>query len=403
MSDPPQKKMTTEEAIMEIRALQIKHDQEIKEIQGQMVTTSEETKLITAQTKQIVEDSAMTFAYMRKEMSDLKLAFLGTRTTGQHDEQSQSDNNQNGTSFSLPSQQADQNRNISSPITTSDNSSIHNNLPESNYNKTQTIFTPSTTNAPVFHGNPSERPGQFLNRIKEYTKTAHMWGEDTLLRRISYYLQDEALDWYCQLNNYHDMPTSWSEFKQVFIEHFNPPILKTQQQWNECVQNKEETIKQFMVRLRVLWEEQFPQETEADLVDHLLCKMRPATLNLIGYPENASLQQILLQAQRAEEFLCRQTRQGNRLNNSTNNTTYNNNNNYVNKNTSASNKTNEYNQSFNNSKNNMSYQRTQNNPVDEQKFSCYICGRYNHRARDCWYKNGHTSNYPQQSTSQSKN
>jgi len=225
-----------------------------------------------------------------------------------------------------------------------------------------------------------------------------------LLRRISQFLKDDALDWYCQLRNYQYLPRSWAEFKQIFIAQFNSPIRRAQhqQQWNECKQNKEETINQFIVRLRALWEEQFPQQTETDLVNHLLCKMRPDMLNIIGCPRNASLQQILIEAQRVEEILYYRTQQGNQSNSSTNSATYNNNN-YVKKNNSTNNKTSEYNQTFNNTSNNTSYQRTQRNQADEQNLSCYNCGRSNHRARDCWYKKGYISNYSQQSTPHSKN
>jgi hypothetical protein len=399
------KTMTTEEAIMEIRSLQLKHNQEIKDMQEKIAINSEETKKISEQTRRITEESTMTWAVMRKDMHDMLNDFLNRKTNTHQDEQSQQlDNNQNGISFPLLSKQTCQDRDISSPITTNESSCIHNNLPEINDNKVQTILMPSTTTAPIFHGYSSERPGQFLNRIKEYTETAHMWGEDMLLRRISQFLKDDALDWYCQLRNYHYLPRSWAEFKQMFIAQFNSPIRRAQrqQQWNECKQSKEETINQFIVRLRALWEEQFPQQTEADLVNHLLCKMRPDMLNIIGCPRNASLQQILLEAQRVEEILYHRTQQGNQANNSNNSTTYNNNN-YVNKNKYTNNKTNEYNQPFNNTTNNMSYQRAQRNQVDEQTFPCYNCGRSNHRARDCWYKKEYTSNYSQQPTSYSKN
>jgi hypothetical protein len=203
----------------------------------------------------MTEESSMTWAIMRKEMQDIKNGLLNGRTNTHHDEQTQQlHSNQNGISFPLLPKQTCQDRNISSPITTSESSCIHNNLPEINDNKAQTILMPSTTTASIFHGYSSERPGQFLNRIKEYTETAHMWGEDMLLRRISQLLKDDALDWYCQLRNYHYLQRSWAEFKQLFIAQFNYPIRRAQRQqrWNECKQNKEETINQFIVRLRAL-------------------------------------------------------------------------------------------------------------------------------------------------------
>ncbi|CAF4996373.1 unnamed protein product, partial [Rotaria magnacalcarata] len=39
---------------------------------------------------------------------------------------------------------------------------------------------------------------------------------------------------------------------------------------------------EFIIRLRAIWVEQFPQETEADLVKHLFCKIRPDMLNVMG-------------------------------------------------------------------------------------------------------------------------
>jgi hypothetical protein len=47
MTDETKKTMTTKEAIMEIRALQLKHNQEIREIQEKIATNSDETKRIS--------------------------------------------------------------------------------------------------------------------------------------------------------------------------------------------------------------------------------------------------------------------------------------------------------------------------------------------------------------------
>ena len=88
-------------------------------------------------------------------------------------------------------------------------------------------------------------------------------------------------------------------------------MVQHQQQWNECKQKQEETISEFIVRLRALWVEQFPVETEADLVKHLFCKMRPDILNIMGCPQNTSLQDVLLEAQRVEEILYHRTKDHN--------------------------------------------------------------------------------------------
>ena len=75
------------------------------------------------------------------------------------------------------------------------------------------------------------------------------------------------------------------------------------QQWQQWKQNSEEMINEFMIRLRALWIEHFPQETEKDLIKHLFCKVCPDVLNIMGCPGNVSLQEILLELQRVEEIL----------------------------------------------------------------------------------------------------
>jgi len=61
----------------------------------------------------------------------------------------------------------------------------------------QTITLPASTNTPTFYGKPSERPGQFLIRIEAYSETINQWNRNDLVRGISQFLRDSALDWYC--------------------------------------------------------------------------------------------------------------------------------------------------------------------------------------------------------------
>ena len=157
-------------------------------------------------------------------------------------------------------------------------------------------------------------------------------------------------------------------------------MAQQQQQWNECKQKQGETINEFIVRLRALWVEQFPSETEDDLVKHLFCKIRPDILNIMGCPRNTALQEVLLEAQRVEEILYYRMKEHNYNEQSYNNSAH-----------------------RNSTTNNTPYAQTQKRRTDQQQMLCYHCGRANHRARDCWYKNKQTHYHPQQPILYSKN
>lgn len=176
---------------------------------------------------------------------------------------------------------------------------------------TQTIIISPTSAIPLYHGNPSENPRQFLIRVKEYSETINHWNDNDLLNGISQFLRDTALEWYCQLRISNRRPLTWTEFTNTFLAQFNSPIrrAKQKQQWRNCKQNENETINEFLVRLRTLWSEQKPHETELDLVQHLLCKMRTDLLQLIGTSRNESLDVIVKEAQKAEEILYQRSRQ----------------------------------------------------------------------------------------------
>jgi hypothetical protein len=174
-----------------------------------------------------------------------------------------------------------------------------------------TIVIPPTSAIPMFHGKISENPRQFLIRIQEYTETVNHWNEKSLLNGISQFLRDTALEWYCQLRTSHRRPQTWTDFVALFLAQFNSPIRRArqEQEWRECKQRENETISEFVVRLRALWMEQKPKETEVDLVRHLLCKMRSDLLNMIGVSRCESLDEIIVEAQKIEEVLYQRSEQ----------------------------------------------------------------------------------------------
>ncbi len=462
MTDETKVTMTPEEAIIGICSLQNTHNKEIKQLQEELktiqkqITTSiietntkmqeefnnvndklnshvtstnnqintgmnnmkeamaellgEHIQKLYIETKTMRDQDNITRTSLLKEMQDLKHGLAEVKNLRQHDEHSQQlESNQNTMSFSLPPKQTLEERNISSPIPNNDAASIHTNPSElnNNSNRMQTVLLPAPTSAPVFYGKPTERPWQFLIRVEEYTETVYMWGEDMLLRGISQFLKDTALEWYCQLRSCHYLPRTWTEFKQIFIQQFNSPIRIAQQkqQWKECRQSKDETINEFIVRLRALWVEQFPQEMEADLIKHLFCKMRPDMLNIIGLQRNASLQEVLIDAQRAEEVLYHRTKQDTQVNKSYTNSSYNSNNNnsFFNRNYAPFNKTNENLETYHDTNNSRSHHQTQKSQTNQQNISCYNCGLSNHRSRDCWYSKQYNNNSSQQSKSYPKN
>jgi hypothetical protein len=133
------------------------------------------------------------------------------------------------------------------------------------------IIVPPASEAPAFYGKNHESPTQFLIRVQEYAESVHSWDRTTLVNGISQFLRDSALEWYCQLRLSHRRPNKWTEFEDLFLAQFNSLVRKArqEQEWHECKQKENETINEFLVRLRALWREQKPKETEADLVKHL--------------------------------------------------------------------------------------------------------------------------------------
>jgi hypothetical protein len=168
-----------------------------------------------------------------------------------------------------------------------------------------TIVLPPASSFPMFSGNPSERPRQFLLRVEEYTRTVNNWSTETLLKGISQFLKDSALDWYCQLHYTSTGPTTWTQFTKRFLAQFHSPVRVAQLEceWKECKQQENETINEFVVRLRSLWLERKPDEKESEFIKHLYCKMRPDMLALMNAARTLTLDEIIFEAQQVEEIL----------------------------------------------------------------------------------------------------
>lgn len=174
-----------------------------------------------------------------------------------------------------------------------------------------TIVIPPPSTIPSFGGSNSESPRQFIIRVKEYAETTNRWNDQSLLNGISQFLKGTALEWYCQLRTSYRRPHEWAEFVILFLEQFNSPVRRArqEQEWKQCKQEENETINEFIVRLRALWTEIKPNENENDLVKHLLCKMRNNLLTMIGVARHGTLEEIMKETQKTEEILYRRAKQ----------------------------------------------------------------------------------------------
>ena len=168
-----------------------------------------------------------------------------------------------------------------------------------------TIVLPPPSSVPSFLGKLTDRPRQFLIRVEEYATTVTHWSHETSLRGIFQFLRDDAVEWYCQLHQTNDVPENWDKFVRRSLAQFHSPLRADQQEQArlKCKQTDNETINQFIVRLRSLWLEQKPDEHEPDFTKHLFCKMRPDMLNLMNFSRSSSLEHIILEAQKVEEIL----------------------------------------------------------------------------------------------------
>ena len=184
-------------------------------------------------------------------------------------------------------------------------------VPQTTPQMSTTIVLPPTTTLPTFSGKPTERPRQFLLRVEEYARTINNWSRETLLRGISQFLKDDAFDWYCQLYHTNNVPTDWNQFVTRFLAQFHSPLRAAHQEqdWIDCKQQENEPINEFVVRLRSLWLEQKPDESESDFIKHLFCKMRPDLLNSMNFSLSSSVEAIISEAQKIEEILFLRSRE----------------------------------------------------------------------------------------------
>ncbi|CAF3343962.1 unnamed protein product [Rotaria socialis] len=84
---------------------------------------------------------------------------------------------------------------------------------------------------------------------------------------------------------------------------------RQEQQWKNCKQEENETINEFIVRIRALWQEQKPNENEDDLIRHLMCKMKNNLFTMIGISRCGSLDEIIIEARKIEEILYQRNKQ----------------------------------------------------------------------------------------------
>lgn len=165
-----------------------------------------------------------------------------------------------------------------------------------------TIIIQPPTNAPSFSGKSTERPRPFLLQLHQYTNSSFGWDTEILLQNVGQFLKDNALEWYTQIITSHHPPLTWDVFQNLFLQQFSSPlrVAQIEHQWNRCIQKSDEPINDFLIRLRSLWSEHKPEETERDLVRHLLTKIRPPLLPLIGVLPDHNLDNFLIRAREAE-------------------------------------------------------------------------------------------------------
>ena len=174
-----------------------------------------------------------------------------------------------------------------------------------------TIVMPPADSIPTFRGDISESPRQFLMEVKEYAETTNHWNEQALLNGMSQFLRGTARQWHCDLRESDERPKTWADFVAVFLDQFNSPVRQSQQEqlWKECKQEENETISSFVVRLRALWREQKPGETKNDLGQHFKCKIKDNIALMMGVPRGETLEEIIMEARKAEEIIFKRAKQ----------------------------------------------------------------------------------------------
>ena len=166
----------------------------------------------------------------------------------------------------------------------------------------QTIIVQPPTSAPSFSGKADDRPRPFLLQLVQYTSSSYGWDKEYLFHNIGQFLKDTALEWYTQIINSANCPTNWDMFETLFLQQYRTPLrlAQTEQEWKKCAQKSNESINEFLVRLRSLWTDHKPKETERDLVRHLFTKARPELISLIGVLNEPTLKNFMERAREAE-------------------------------------------------------------------------------------------------------
>ncbi|CAF1523013.1 unnamed protein product [Adineta steineri] len=89
---------------------------------------------------------------------------------------------------------------------------------------------------------------------------------------------------------------------------------RQEQEWYECKQGAEETIYEFIIRLRALWTEHKPKETEVDLIKHLFRRMNNKSLDMMtSLPRGATLDRIIKEAQEVDQIVYHRKKEERRL------------------------------------------------------------------------------------------
>ena len=166
----------------------------------------------------------------------------------------------------------------------------------------QTIIVQPPTAAPSFSGKADDRPRPFLLQLVQYTSSSYGWDKEYLFHNIGQFLKDTALEWYTQITNSANCPDNWDMFETLFLQQYRTPLrlAQTEQEWKKCTQKPNESINEFLVRLRSLWTDHKPRETERDLVRHLFTKARPELISLIGVLNEPTLKIFMERAREAE-------------------------------------------------------------------------------------------------------
>lgn len=166
----------------------------------------------------------------------------------------------------------------------------------------RTIVVQPPMPPPIFSGKKDDKPRPFLLQLAQYTSSTYGWDKETLFQNIGQFLKETALEWYTQVLTSSSPPSNWDSFHTLFLQQFSSPLRLAQleQEWKTCVQKPNESINEFLVRLRTLWSEHKPYQKEQDLVRHLFAKARPEIVSLIGVLSDPTLENFLERARIAE-------------------------------------------------------------------------------------------------------